>query len=87
MDDLERNINEYIELSDGTDSVRLRIIDTFGIEEKEYAALLDEEEEQLYILELEFEEDDVIFKAIEDEEELNDILDIYAELLDEEDEE
>lgn len=76
---------EYIELSDGSEKIRLRLLDSFGVDEKDYAALLDEEKDELFILEVEFDGEDAIFKAIEDEDEFNDILAIYNDLLDEED--
>jgi len=75
---------EYIELYDGSEKIRLRLLDTFGVDEKDYAALLDEKEE-LYILEVQLEDEDAVFLPIEDEEEFNDILAAYNDLLDEED--
>lgn len=78
MDELE-----YIELQDGNETIRLKILDSFGVEEKDYAALLDENEEQLYILEVQVEDEEVIFKTIDDEKEFEEILEIYNDLLDE----
>lgn len=78
---------EYIELSDGDETIKLLLLDTFGVEEKDYAALLDEDNDQLYILEIHLEDNEVVFEAIEDEEEFNEILALYEELIDEIDEE
>lgn len=78
---------EYIELFDGEKNIELKLLDTFGVEDKDYAALLDEEKDELYILEVEFDEDDAVFKTIDDEKEFNDILAIYNDLLEEEDDE
>lgn len=78
---------EYIELSDGDETIKLLLLDTFGIEDQDYAALLDEDNDQLYILEIHLEDNEVVFEAIEDEEEFNEILALYEELIDEIDEE
>lgn len=83
---MENNELKYIELSDGTDIVKFQILDTFSIDEKNYAALLDEED-QLYILEVEEENNEMVFKSIDDEDEFDDILSLYNELLNDEDEE
>lgn len=85
MDNLE-NL-EYIDLNDGNETIKLLLLDTFGVEEQDYAALLDEKEDQLYILEVNVEGDEVVFEAIEDEEEFNEILSLYEELIDENDKE
>lgn len=74
---------EYIELNDGNETIKLLLLDTFGVEEKDYAALLDENDDQLYILEIHLEDNEVVFETIEDEEEFNEILALYEELIDE----
>lgn len=74
---------EYIELNDGNETIKLLLLDTFGVEEKDYAALLDENDDQLYILEINLEDNEVVFETIEDEEEFNEILALYEELIDE----
>lgn len=82
MQDKRMNNLEYIELFDGSEKLKLRLLDTFGVDEKDYAALLDDKED-LYIFEVKIEEDDAVFLPIEDDEEFNDILAIYNDLLDE----
>lgn len=79
--------DEYIEISDGDITKSLLLLDTFGIDEQDYAALFDEEVEQLYIFEVDIDEEDAIFTPIEDQDELKEILELYEELLDEEDQE
>nr|WP_276939138.1 DUF1292 domain-containing protein [Helcococcus sueciensis] len=87
MDKFENEDKIYIDLHDGDDVIRLLLIDSFGIEDEEYASLLDEEEEVLYIAQVELNEEEAIFTLIEDEDELEEILSIYSELLDEDEEE
>ena len=87
MDKFENEDKIYIDLHDGDDVIRLLFIDSFGIEDEEYASLLDEEEEVLYIAQVELNEEEAIFTLIEDEDELEEILSIYSELLDEDEEE
>lgn len=82
MQDNMENL-EYIELYEGSEKIKLRLLDTFGVDNKDYAALLNDEDE-LYIFEIKFEEEDAVFLPIESEEEFNDILAIYNDLLDEE---
>lgn len=77
----------YIDLQDGDEVVKLLLLDSFGIDEDEYVALLDEQEDQMYIFQLDIEGEEAVFTPIEDEDELDEIISIYAELLEEEDEE
>lgn len=78
--------DQYIEISDGLNTKKLLLLDTFGVEENDYAALLDEDEEALYFFEIEMNDEEAVFNPIEDESELNEILAIYAELLEEDEE-
>lgn len=78
---------EYIEISDGEQTLNLLIVDTFGVDEKDYAALLDEETDELYLFEIKIENEEVTFRTIENKKELEEILAIYHDLLESEDEE
>lgn len=78
---------EYIEISDGEETKEYLLLDTFGIEDKDYASLLDEENEELYIFEVDFEGEEAVFSPIEDEAELEEIIAIYSDILDDMDEE
>ena len=75
------NLDQYIEITDGYTTLNLLLLDTFGVDDKDYAALLDEEVEELYIFEIETEGDEAVFYPIEDDKELDEILAVYAELL------
>lgn len=86
-DDILDDEKIYIDLQDGDEVVKLLLLDSFGIDEDEYVALLDEQEDQMYIFQLDIEGEEAVFTPIEDEDELDEIISIYAELLEEEDEE
>lgn len=73
---------DKIILNDGTNDIEFDIIDTFGVDEKEYCALLSPEEE-IYIMEMEFEGSEAVFKTIDNPREFDQILALYLELLDE----
>lgn len=75
------NLDQYIEITDGDITLNLLLLDTFGVDDKDYAALLNEELEELYIFEIKTEGDEAVFYPIEDEKELDEILAVYAELL------
>ncbi|MDO4778647.1 MAG: DUF1292 domain-containing protein [Tissierellia bacterium] len=74
---------ENIVLYDGDREVSFQLLDTFGVDDKEYAALLNTEDEQVYIMEIEFEGDEAIFKTIDNKKVLDEVLSIYIDLLDE----
>ena len=73
---------EKIILNDGQKDIEFELMDTFSVEDQEYAALLSPEEE-IYIMEMEFEGEDAIFRTIENKKEFDEILALYIELLDE----
>lgn len=73
---------EKIILNDGTRDYEFELLDTFGVEDQEYAAMLGEDE-QIYIMRLSFEDDEAIFETIDDKKEFDEILSLYIELLDE----
>lgn len=87
MDKFENEDKIYIDLHDGDKVISLLLVDSFGIQDEEYASLLDEKEEILYLAHVEFNDEEAIFTLIEDEDELNEVLSIYSELLDEDEEE
>lgn len=74
---------EEIILYDGDKEVKFQLLDTFAVDDDEYAALLNTEDEKIYILEIEYEGENVNFKSIEDEKVLDEVLSLYIELLDE----
>lgn len=64
------------------------LVDTFGIEDDDYVVLksTDEEDELLYIFKTYKDEDNqVLFEGIKDENKLDEVVDIYLELKNEND--
>lgn len=64
------------------------LVDTFGIEDEDYVVLksTDEEDELLYIFKTYKDEDNqVLFEGIKDENKLDEVVDIYLELKNEND--
>ncbi|MDO5689174.1 MAG: DUF1292 domain-containing protein [Tissierellia bacterium] len=60
-----------------------KLLDSFGMDEDDYAVLLpvDEEDAELYLLRIEEDEDgQIVLVTIDDEEEMQDAIKIYDEL-------
>ncbi|MDY3005478.1 DUF1292 domain-containing protein [Anaerococcus sp. AGMB00486] len=60
--------------------VEFNIIDTFGVDEKTYAALEPLDEDFIVIFEVIEEKDSVSFKFIENDKELDEIINIYEDM-------
>lgn len=73
---------DKIILNDGNKDIEFDLLDTFSVEDKEYASLISKDEE-LYIMEVDIDGDEAVFKTIEDKKEFDEILALYIELLDE----
>ena len=63
--------------------VKFNIIDTFGVDDKNYCALQQYDDDLILIAEVINNDDEVIFKAIEDQEELDEIIKLYEEMKEE----
>lgn len=63
--------------------VEFNIIDTFGVDDKNYCALQQDNDDLILILEIVNDGDEVIFKAIENQEELDEVINLYEEMKDE----
>ncbi|AFS78351.1 hypothetical protein DUF1292 [Gottschalkia acidurici 9a] len=80
----EENIIKLID-EDGKEQ-DFEVIATFDVEDDEYAALLPlgEEEEEVYLLKIEYDENgDATLRNIEDEEEFSDVAAAYEAIVDE----
>lgn len=77
---------EKITLNDGTKDIEFDLLDTFIVEDIQYASMMSQDQ-ILYIMEVEYEGDEAIFKTIEDKDEFDEILALYIELLEENEEE
>jgi len=73
---------DKIILNDGNKDIEFDLLDTFSVEDKEYASLMSKDDE-LYIMEVDFDGDEAVFKTIDNKKEFDEILALYIELLDE----
>ena len=60
--------------------VEFNIIDTFGVDDKNYCALQQYYDELIMIMEVINDEEQVVFKSIENQEELDEIISLYEEM-------
>lgn len=73
-------------IDDDGNEIEFEVIATFDIEDREYAVLLpvDEEENEAYILKIEYDENgDMILVNIEDKAEFDDAAAVYEAIIDE----
>ncbi|WP_069649444.1 DUF1292 domain-containing protein [Caloranaerobacter ferrireducens] len=73
-------------IDDDGNEIEFEVIATFDIEDREYAVLLpvNEEEEEAYILKIEYDEDgNMILVNIEDKAEFDDAAAVYEAIIDE----
>lgn len=73
-------MDNTIELYDGNRVKRFQIMDTFGVDDKDYAVLKAEDSKDLYLLEMRYTDDEVEFLTIDDDDEFEEILELYEEL-------
>lgn len=67
-------------LDKNNNEVEFNIIDTFGIDDKNYAALEEIGDDMIMIVEVINESDIITFKTIEDQKELDEIIKFYEEM-------
>ena len=63
--------------------VEFNIIDTFGVDDKNYCALQEKNDEMILIAEIINDGDGLTFKAIEDQNDLDEIIELYEQMKDE----
>ena len=63
--------------------VEFNIIDTFGVDDKNFCALQQNDDELIMIMEVVNNGDEVFFKSIENQEELDEIISLYEEMKEE----
>lgn len=73
-------------LDENNNEVEFNIIDTFGIDDKNYAALEEIGDDMIMIVEVKNSDDIITFKTIEDQKELDEIIDFYEQMKRENDE-
>lgn len=67
-------------LDENNNEVEFNIIDTFGIDDNNYAALEEVGDDMIMIVEVINETDVITFKTIEDQKELDEIIKFYEEM-------
>ena len=70
---------------ENNNEVRFNIIDTFGVDDKNFCALQAYDDDLILITEIINDGEEVIFKSIEDQKELDDIISLYEEMKEESD--
>lgn len=73
-------------LDENNNEVEFNLIDTFGIDDKNYAALKEIGDDMIMIVEVKNSDDVITFKTIEDQKELDEIIDFYEQMKRENDE-
>lgn len=73
-------------LDENNNEVEFNLIDTFGIDDKNYAALEEIGDDMIMIVEVKNCDDIITFKTIEDQKELDEIIDFYEQMKRENDE-
>lgn len=73
-------------LDENNNEVEFNLIDTFGIDDKNYAALEEIGDDMIMIVEVKNSDDIITFKTIEDQKELDEIIDFYEQMKRENDE-
>lgn len=76
-------MNKIILMNENNKEVEFNLIDTFGVDDKEYAVLEPLDEDFIVIFEMIKEKDSISFKAIENDRELDEIANIYENMKEE----
>ncbi len=74
---------DKIILNDGNKDIEFELLDTFGIDDKDYASLLNSETEEIYLLEIKIDGSETYFSTIDNQQEFDEVMSFYMELLDE----
>ncbi len=73
-------MDKIILLDQENNEVEFELIDTFGVDEANYAALKQINDDLILMVELIESDGEVIFKAIEDQDELDEIIALYEDM-------
>ena len=76
-------MDNIILYDEDNNEVCFNILDTFGVDDKTFCALQQEDDDMILIMEVISDNDEVYFKAIEDQNELNEIISLYEEMKEE----
>lgn len=73
-------MDKIILLDQENNEVEFELIDTFGVDEANYAALKQINDDLILMVELIESDGEIIFKAIEDQDELDEIIALYEDM-------
>lgn len=74
----------HLELTDENGNVEIfDLLDTFGMDDEDYAVMTSQKNGENYIFRIQYDENEVNFIGIEDQDELDDAAAIYEELKEE----
>lgn len=79
-------MDKIILLDEENNEVEFELIDTFGVDEANYAALKQVNDELILICEIIEEDKEIMFKAVDDDKKLEEIISFYEEMKEEKDE-
>lgn len=79
-------MDKIILTDENNNEVEFNLIDTFGVDDKDYAVLEQIDEDFILIFEMIKSKDSVSFKAIDNNKELDEIVKIYEEMKEDENE-
>ena len=76
-------MDSIVLLNENNEEVEFNIIDTFGVDDKNYCALQEEDDDLILIVEVVNDGEEVLFKTIDNQEELDEIIALYEEMREE----
>lgn len=79
-------MDKIILLDEENNEVEFELIDTFGVDEANYATLKQVNDELILICEIIEEDKEIMFKAVDDDKKLEEIISFYEEMKEEKDE-
>lgn len=78
-------MDNIILYDENNNEVKFNIIDTFGVDDKNYCALQKDNDDMILIMEVINNDKEVLFKSISDQNELDEIIELYEQMKDETD--
>lgn len=76
-------MDNIILYDEDNNEVKFNIVDTFGVDDKNYCALKKDNDDMILILEVINNDKEVLFKSIDDQKELDEIIELYEQMRDE----
>jgi len=76
-------MDSIILYDENNNEVEFNIIDTFGVDDRNFCALKEDDDELILIMEIINKDDEIEFKSIENQDELDEIIKLYEEMREE----